>query len=129
MLPDGTNQPWVGADTFVFGDALGVESNEYGPLVDSIADFAPGVDKILLVSDELGPFAALADSGTLAANQFDLYGSAGIDADTRIIYDSSSGALYYDADGSDSGYAMVQFAYVKAALSETDFILGPPPGP
>ncbi len=114
-----------GSDTFVFGGDLGIFTTV-------IRDFEPGIDKILLVSDALGPFAALADSGTLAANQFDLYGSAGIDADTRIIYDPSIGGLYYDADGSGSGSAMNLFAGLTnrpTALSETDFILGPPPGP
>jgi VCBS repeat-containing protein len=114
----------TGNDTFVFGATLGVGN------VDSIADFAVGSDTILLVSDALGPFAALADSGTLAASQFD-YAGGGVDANTRIIYDPTTGALSYDVDGS-GGVAAVQFATLSAnlvGLSNTNFLLGPPPGP
>ncbi len=112
-----------GGDTFVFGAALGAGN------VDTIADFSVGADLILLVSDAAGPFAPLADSGTLAANQFDLAG-AGVDGNTRIIYDPATGALSYDSDGSGAG-AAVQFATLSTglALTNASFVLGPPPGP
>jgi Ca2+-binding RTX toxin-like protein len=112
-----------GDDTFVFGAALGASN------VDTVTDFTVGNDVILLVSDAYGPFAALADSGTLATNQFDFAG-AGVDANTRVIYDSATGALSYDVDGL-GGTAAVQFATLTTglALTNSSFVLGPPPGP
>ena len=50
--------------------------------------------------------------------------TAGHDATDRIIYDTTTGALYYDADGSGRG-AAVQIAQLKAgqALSANDFLV------
>ncbi len=51
-------------------------------------------------------------------------GTAAAYADDRIIYDSATGKIYYDADGNGSG-AAVQFAQVTAgtALSNNDFFV------
>jgi Ca2+-binding RTX toxin-like protein len=57
----------------------------------------------------------------LSAAAFRL-GAAAADADDRIIYDSATGRIYYDADGSGGG-AKVLFAQVAAGttLTNTDF--------
>ena len=112
-----------GNDTFVFSTALGPTN------IDVITDFNVSADKVHLGSNAAGPFAPLADSGTLAANQFD-FADAGVDANTRIIYDSATGALFYDTDGSGPS-AAVQFATLSTGLELThaNFMLGPPPGP
>jgi Ca2+-binding RTX toxin-like protein len=51
-------------------------------------------------------------------------GSAAQDANDRIIYNSGTGALYYDADGSGSA-AMIQFAQLSSglALTQQDFLI------
>jgi serralysin len=56
--------------------------------------------------------------GTLLASQFAI-ATAAIDADDRIIYNSTTGALYYDADGTGSG-AQVQFAALGPGLALTN---------
>ena len=44
---------------------------------------------------------------------------------TRIVYDTALGKLYYDADGSGTGYAAVWFATLTGAptLTTTDFLV------
>jgi serralysin len=51
-------------------------------------------------------------------------GPAALDASDNIIYDDTTGAIYYDSDGTGAA-AAVQFAQVTAglALSHLDFIV------
>jgi serralysin len=46
-------------------------------------------------------------------------GTEALDANDRIIYDSDSGALLYDSDGS-GGVAPVQFAELATGLALTN---------
>jgi serralysin len=105
-----------GADSFVFASALG------GGNIDAIADFSVAADTIVLNN---AVFTGLA-AGVLAAGAF-VIGSAAADADDRIIYDSGTGALYFDADGSGAG-AAIQFATLATGLTLTanDFIVSGP---
>lgn len=98
-----------GDDTFVFNTAPGAGN------VDRIADFNPADDRFLL-SDVV--FNALSP-GTLASSAFraNTTGLAG-DADDRIVYDTGTGKLFYDADGSGAG-AGIAFAVVTAGLGLT----------
>ncbi len=102
-----------GADTFVFATALG-RSN-----VDHITDFAHE-DTIRLGKSV---FAAL-DAGWIEADEFKDIGKGKADADDHILYDSRSGGLFYDADGSGKA-AAVMFAVLdnKAALTAADFFI------
>ena len=99
-----------GADVFAFTTALG------GSNIDTIADFSV-VDDIIRLGGFTGePFGALA-SGALAAGAFAI-GQAAQQADDVIIYNSGTGALYYDLDGSGAG-AAVQFATLSPSLALT----------
>jgi len=103
-----------GADTFVFSTALGNGN------VDRLTDFS-SADTIQL-SAEI--FSALSP-GALRADAFKDVGTGGtVDASDRIVYDSRTGALSYDADGSGAG-AAVQFATLdnRAALNAGDFVV------
>ncbi len=63
--------------------------------------------------------------GALDADAFkDVGTGATVDANDRIVYDSRTGALSYDADGSGAG-AAVQFATLdnRAALNAGDFVV------
>jgi Ca2+-binding RTX toxin-like protein len=87
-----------GADTFAFTTALSIDN------VDTIATFLSGTDKIAL---DDAVFAGLAP-GALPAGAF-VIGSQAQDADDRIVFNSTTGQLYFDADGNGAG-AMVHFA-------------------
>ena len=84
--------------------------------VDTITDFTTGSDKIAL--DD-------AIFGSLSGGWFHSVTSLGqTDVDDHILYDQSTGALYYDADGLN-GTAAVRFAMVSGmpALSAADLLL------
>ncbi|MEQ1952600.1 calcium-binding protein [Mesorhizobium sp. CN2-181] len=98
-----------GEDTFVFSTALGANN------VDTIVDFNVADDRMLL-SDAV--FTALS-TGVLAASAFRI-NTSGIanDASDRIIYESDTGKLFYDADGA-GGVAAIHFATLTVGLSLT----------
>ena len=105
----------AGADSFVFSSSLNAATN-----VDTITDFTVADDTVRL---EARVFTEAGAPGTLAASAFHI-GTAATTADHRIIYDSTIGALSYDADGSGAG-AAVQFASLFAglALTNADFVV------
>ncbi|WP_020178322.1 calcium-binding protein [Methylopila sp. M107] len=96
-----------GSDRFNF-DAVVTGAN-----VDTITDFVAGAERLRL---EESVFAALSDLG-LDDNEF-VVGSAATTADHRIVYDSSTGNLFYDVDGV-GGAAQLQFAKLSAGLDLT----------
>jgi serralysin len=102
-----------GQDSFAFTTALGAGN------VDRIDDFVVADDTIRL---DNAVFGGLAD-GALAAGAF-ATGPAATEADDRIVYDSATGALLFDADGSGAG-AAVQFATLAGGLALTsgDFLV------
>ena len=87
-----------GHDAFIFDSDLGPKN------IDRITDFQHGKDVIQLGTDIFGG----AYGETLDPDAFHV-GAHAKDAEDRIIYDKSTGALYFDADGK-GGAAQVQFA-------------------
>jgi serralysin len=104
----------AGQDSFLFNTALDAATN-----LDVITDFSVADDTILLDNAIFSAFA----NGPLAAERF-VVGPAAQDASDCIIYDSSTGALLYDADGTGST-AAIQFAELNAgfALTNLDFCI------
>jgi Ca2+-binding RTX toxin-like protein len=102
-----------GADQFLFDTALGAGN------VDRLLDFQSATDKIAL---DDAVFTGLG-LGTLAAGAF-VTGAAAGDGNDRIIYNSTTGALLFDADGTGGG-AAVQFAQLGAGtiLVASDFTI------
>jgi len=105
----------LGNDSFVFNTALG-SSN-----IDRITDFNVVADTIRL---ENAVFTGLA-AGTLSAAAFvkNTSGNAA-DASDRIIYETDTGKLYFDRDGTGAA-AKDHFATIGTNLSFTnaDFLV------
>jgi Ca2+-binding RTX toxin-like protein len=99
-----------GKDTFVFASTIGAAN------VDTIVDFNVADDRFLL-SDAI--FKALTP-GLLSANAFQANTTGlAVDADDRIIYETDTGKLFYDADGTGAG-AGIQFAKLSVGLALTN---------
>ena len=106
-----------GADKFLFKTTLSASTN-----VDTIDDFSVADDTIQL---ENAIFKAVVGTGTLSSGQF-VKNAAGTAADTgdRIIYQTGTGKLFYDSNGSQSG-GSVHFATLdpNLAIKNTDFFI------
>ena len=110
----------LGSDAFVL-DSLPSANARF----DTVVDFAAAADKLRLDDDV---FAAFTVGVALTASQF--VSGAGITTaqttDQRIAYNTTTGALYYDADGA-GGVGAVQFAVLGStthpALSVGDFVI------
>src|SRR5690606_4888097 len=81
--------------------------------IDIIQGYSVADDTIRL---DNAVFTGLAN-GYLAASAFTV-GTHATDALDRIIYNSATGALYFDDDGS-GGHAATQFATISAGLAMT----------
>jgi serralysin len=103
------------ADKLLFDSALNAATN-----VDTVKKFQSGKDKMYLDEDYFPTIPA----GTLSTAAFHK-GTSAADADDRIIYDKSTGALYYDPDGI-GGVAQTQFAKLDPGtkLKASDFTVG-----
>ena len=106
----------TGIDVFRFDTALNATTNR-----DSITDFSSVDDTIQL---ENAVFLQLFATGTLAVYLFKNLSLGAIDADDRVLYNPSTGALSYDADGFGI-VAAIQFASLAAntALFSNDFVV------
>ena len=106
----------VGNDVFVFNTALGATN------IDSVTDFIAADDTIRLSKTI---FSKIINTGMLNIGRFraSTDGSAS-DFDDYILYNTTSGALFYDADGNKAG-AAVQFATLdtKPTITNADFVV------
>ena len=100
---------------------------------DRITDFASGSDKLML---DAGFMSALGAGGNFTAGDPRFHAAAGAtsgqDADDRIVYDTSTGNVFYDADGSGPGAAQLIATLDAPArtLVATDItVIGAPPPP
>ncbi|MGK7904480.1 MAG: Ig-like domain-containing protein, partial [Hormoscilla sp.] len=88
--------------------------------VDTIADFVPGEDSLLISQDVFGDEFT---PETVDESQFTL-GTAATTPDHRFIYDMDTGTLFFDADG-NGGATGVQLAVLTAGIeiSAADIIV------
>jgi Ca2+-binding RTX toxin-like protein len=105
----------AGADSFVWAEA---GSNQ----VDRVTDFTPGLDELLF---ENATLTALGDEGAWAPGDERFHSAPGAtsghDADDRLVYNNSTGSLYYDPDGSGSAAAQIVAVFQSApAITASD---------
>jgi Ca2+-binding RTX toxin-like protein len=91
----------AGADRFVFDTAPDPKQNR-----DSINDFVSGTDKLVFSKSVFGGFATI---GTLSVDEFwsgpNVYSVH--DSSDRLMYNTTTGDLTYDADGTGKGQPVV----------------------
>jgi serralysin len=99
-----------GADKFVFNTALGANN------IDTITDFA-GTDIVVL---DKTIFTAFQASATVSENHLHIAAgaTAAADEDDYLIYNTTTGDLYYDQDGSANTYTAIQFAVLQTKPAE-----------
>ncbi|WP_020181320.1 M10 family metallopeptidase C-terminal domain-containing protein [Methylopila sp. M107] len=105
-----------GDDVFVFATGLGADE------VDLITDFTTGSDKISL---DVDVFLTLEGLDGLTSDQFAVTEDGlATSADQRIIYNSKTGELFYDPDGSGSEAAIL-FAKLapETDIDDGDFLI------
>ncbi|MEH2168097.1 MAG: calcium-binding protein [Nostoc sp.] len=98
----------AGTDTFAF--------NSYNQGVDNIYDFN-ATNELIQIS-AVG-FGGGLSTPSLKTSQFTL-GTSATTSNQRFIYDNITGALFFDGDGSASGFTQVKFAQMSAGLSLTE---------
>ncbi|MDO8972433.1 calcium-binding protein [Reyranella sp.] len=104
----------TGDDVFIFDSPIGA-----GASIDRITDFAPDSDIIEINQENYFPGLTV---GQLGASQFAIGTATGSAA--QIVYNTSTGALFFDSNGADAGGAL-QFAILTGApaLAASDFLI------
>jgi Ca2+-binding RTX toxin-like protein len=106
-LGDDTLTGGAGADKFV---------RKYSTTgIDIITDFTPGEDLYCVSASGFG--GDLVSKATITPEQFTI-GAAAADENTRFIYNSTTGALFFDVDGTGSS-EQVQIATLSTGLAMT----------
>jgi Ca2+-binding RTX toxin-like protein len=104
----------AGDDAFIFNAPFDPATN-----VDRIRDFRASDDTLQL---DNAVFTGLTD-GALSAGAFAL-SSAAAEADDRIVYDQSTGNLYFDADGgARDNQTLFATLTNKASITASDFFV------
>ena len=121
---DDTLEGGIGNDTLTGGaghDTFQLKNTSK----DTITDFSVSDDTIQLENSVFTQLTTtdLTETGVLNTSNFKI-GATAVEADDYVIYDSDTGALYYDANGSDAGGA-IQIAVlgIGLALTHADFFV------
>ncbi|MEH1848583.1 MAG: calcium-binding protein, partial [Nostoc sp.] len=97
----------TGTDTFAF--------NDYSGGVDQLYDFN-ATNELIQVS--AAGFGGGLSISSLQKSQFTL-GTSATTSNQRFIYNNITGALFFDQDGSASGFTQVKFAQLSAGVTLT----------
>jgi Ca2+-binding RTX toxin-like protein len=107
----------VGNDTLTGGSGNdGFRLNAPGAGIDTIADFVAINDTISLLGSAFG--SGLTANKTLSSAQFTI-GSQATTVNHRVIYNATTGRLWFDRDGIGSAFSAVAIANLSAGLNLT----------
>ena len=115
----GTDTLWGGGgnDAFLFRE-MGTAN------ADRVSDFASGLDKVHL---DDSAFTAIGAGGNFASGDSRFWASsngAAHDANDRVTYNTTTGQLYYDADGNGTVSApQLIGTFVGTAVTATDIVV------
>ncbi|MCC5600239.1 calcium-binding protein [Nostoc favosum] len=103
----------AGTDTFVFSD--------YSEGIGTIYDFNAANE---LIQVSAAGFGGGLSTPSLQASQFTI-GTSATTTTQRFIYNSATGGLFFDLDGSASGFTQVQLAQLSGGvtLTENNFVI------
>ena len=120
-LGNDTLKGGSGSDVFVFNTALDGSLN-----LDTISDFATGTDKVQLSKAIFTALSAITNGQSIDGTQYlEATNHNAITAVQLLIHDTTTGGLYYDADGSGSGATAVEIAVIGTShIANTDIIVG-----
>ncbi|RVU07229.1 hypothetical protein EOE18_04140 [Novosphingobium umbonatum] len=104
----------TGPDTYVLNVLDGTSDRIYG--------FETGVDTLAFDLDVFTSLA-LGDDGKIAASQI-TFGATSTNAEQYLIYNQTTGSLFYDADANGAGAAVLLATFnTKPTLSVGDFVM------
>jgi Ca2+-binding RTX toxin-like protein len=107
----------VGNDTLTGGSGNdGFRLNAPGEGIDTIVDFVTINDTVSLLGSAFG--GGLTGGTTLSSAQFTI-GSQATTANHRVIYNATTGRLWFDRDGIGSTFSAVAIANLSAGLNLT----------
>ena len=107
LFGDDTVTGGAGADRFIFTGNDGI---------DKITDFSVVDDTIVVLADSFG--SGLKSGAAITPDQFTI-GTGATDASDRFIYNKTSGALFFDADGTGTT-EQIQLATLSTGLAMTN---------
>lgn len=115
-----------GSDRYLFSGGSGFEIAALGR--DRIKGFNGDEDKIILDKDTFNGLESIVGEGFSVIEEFEVVRgrNAAATSDAKIVYDSKSGDLYYNANGGDGGFGEGgKFARLlgKPELEATDFVI------
>ncbi|MEH2135495.1 beta strand repeat-containing protein [Nostoc sp.] len=113
------NDTLYGGDTIYAGNPNPTDTfafNSYNEGVDTIFNLNTNYGLIQVSADGFGGGLSI---GSLQTNQFTL-GTSATTSNQRFIYNSATGALFFDQDGSAAGFTQVKFAQLSTGLSLTN---------
>lgn len=121
---DDTLWSEIGNNTLVGGsgeDHFYIAHEAVEGMADTFIDFEKGVDRIVLIRDY---FPNISAGPELGFGEFAYVGGF-ISPFARILYDASSGDLFFDEDGSSDGHSPIKLAHFKGAplLTASDFTI------
>ncbi len=108
----------TGKDVFLFTAKLGTSKTDRKVNFDTIKDFSVRDDSLWLdnaIFKKLGSGSAA--NPKLLASKFFKVSDKAKDTNDYIIYNKTTGVLSYDADGSGTRYAAIEFAQLKKGLA------------